>query len=106
MKNKLFNSIIIILFLLFLGLYSGASSGVIDYPAKHKTVLTNTKIKEFEQDLENNEKIDLKKYTYNNDNKYDNSVSKATLKVSNFIGNTVKSVLDVVFGTLENAWEE
>lgn len=104
MKNKGFNTCLLILFLLFLGLYFSSNSGLIDYPAKHRTTLTNENIKQFEEDIKNNEKIDLKKYTYYKDDKYDNTISKTTLKVSNFIGNTIKSTLDFMFSRMEDAW--
>ena len=106
MKNKSFYIILLVLFIMFLGLYVSSSSGVIDYSSRHKKVLTDKNIKEFEEDIKNNKEIDIKKYSYDDTDKYDNSISKTTLKVSSFLGSTVKSILDFTFGKLEKLVNE
>ena len=65
--------------------------------------LTEEQIKMFEEDVKNNVQIDLKKYIDNKEDKYDNNISKTTLKLSNTIGETVEGILNFVFGKLENA---
>ena len=45
---------------------------------------------------------DISIISYKED-KYDNNISKTTLKLSNTIGETVEGILNFVFGKLENA---
>ena len=101
--DRLFKYTMLVLFLLFLGLYFSANSGLIDYPAKHRKELTEQSIKEFENDINNNVNIDLKKYVNNDNTKYDNKVSRTTLKVSNFLGESVKTTLDFFFKTISKS---
>ena len=103
MKNKKFLYCLLILFLLFLALYYSSNAGIIDYESKRKNTLTEEQIKKFEEDIKNNVNIDIKEYIDTNDEKYENALSKATLKISNTIGNTVKSALDFFFESFENA---
>ena len=102
MKNNLLKTIIITLFIIFIALYYSSNSGLIDYQARNKTTLTEEQIKQFEEDVKNNVEIDLKKYIEDNDKKYDNSISKSTLKLSNTIGKTIQGALDLLFDKLEN----
>ena len=102
-KNKTFNYILLILFLMFLGLYFSSNAGIIDYQAKHKNELTEEKIKEFEDDVKNNKEIDIKNYINTTDKKYDNVISDTTLKVSNKIGEVVDGTLKFLFSNLSNS---
>ena len=67
MKNSkkawdVFKSIIIILFLIFLINYFSVSTGYYEKQIANKTILTEEKIKEFEEDVKNNEYVDIKDY--------------------------------------------
>ena len=99
--NKYLKYTFIILFLLFIGLYLSANAGLIDYQAKYKNKLTEKEIKRFEEDIKNNKDVSIEKYIDTNDKKYDNNVSKATLKVSNFLGEVVKNTLNFFFDNME-----
>lgn len=103
MKNNFFRIMALTVFLIFLALYYSSNAGLIDYQAKNKTSLTEEQIKMFEEDVKNNVQIDLKKYIDNKEDKYDNNISKTTLKLSNTIGETIDGILNFVFGKLENA---
>lgn len=103
MTNNFFRIMALTVFLIFLALYYSSNAGLIDYQAKNKTSLTEEQIKMFEEDVKNNVQIDLKKYIDNKEDKYDNNISKTTLKLSNTIGETVEGILNFVFGKLENA---
>lgn len=103
MKNNFFRIMVLTVFLIFLALYYSSNAGLIDYQAKNKTSLTEEQIKMFEEDVKNNVQIDLKKYVDNKEDRYDNNISKTTLKLSNTIGETVEGILNFVFGKLENA---
>lgn len=103
MKNNFFRIMTLTVFLIFLALYYSSNAGLIDYQAKNKASLTEEQIKMFEEDVKNNVQIDLKKYIDNKEDRYDNNISKTTLKLSNTIGETVEGILNFVFGKLENA---
>ena len=104
--NKYFKYTLIILFLLFIGLYFSANAGLIDYQAKYKKELTDKEIKQFEEDIKNNVNVDIKKYIDTNDEEYDNNLSKTTLKISNTIGKTIKGTLDFFFDKMEKAMND
>ncbi len=101
MKDNFFKFALLTLFLIFIALYYSSNSGLIDYQARNKTVLTEEKIKQFEEDVKNNVEIDLKKYVEEKEEKYDNNLSKTTLKVSNTIGQTVQTALNFLFSKLD-----
>lgn len=103
MKNNFLRIMTLTVFLIFLALYYSSNAGLIDYQARNKMVLTEEQIKMFEEDVKNNVSIDLKKYVENKEEKYDNNISKTTLKLSNTIGEVVQGGLDFLFGKLESA---
>lgn len=106
MKNNFAKIMSLTVFLLFLALYYSANAGLIDYQARNKTTLTEEQIKMFEEDVKNNVEIDLKKYVEDKEEKYDNNISKTTLKLSNTIGDFIQGGLDFLFGKLEDAMND
>lgn len=58
-----FKKILLILFVLFLMNYYQVASGNYRNSLTNKTILTEDKIKEFEEDVKNGEYIDIKNYT-------------------------------------------
>jgi len=106
MKDNFWKFAGLTIFLIFLALYYSAQTGLIDYQARNKTVLTEEQIKMFEEDVKNNVQIDLKKYIEDKEEKYDNNISKTTLKISTTIGETIQGGLNFLFGRLENAMND
>lgn len=102
MKDNFFKIMALTIFLIFIALYYSSNSGLIDYQARNKTVLTEEQIRMFEEDVKNNVQIDLKKYIEDKEKKYDNNISKTTLKLSNTIGKTIQSALNFIFGKMED----
>lgn len=102
MKNNFIRIMLLTVFLVFLALYYSSNAGIIDYQAKNRNTLTEEQIKKFEDDVKNNVEIDIKKYLDNKEEKYNNGISKTTMKISNTIGNTVQGVLDFLFHKLED----
>lgn len=101
MKDNFFKYGILAIFLVFIALYYSSSSGLIDYQARNKMKLTEEQIKMFEEDVKNNVHIDIKKYIEDNEEKYDNNISKTTLKLSNKIGEVIQGTIDFLFGKME-----
>lgn len=102
MKDNLFKYVLLTVFLVFVALYYSSGSGLIDYQSRNKMALTEEQIKQFEEDVANNVEIDLKNYITDSEEKYDNSISKNTLKLSNKIGETIQEALDFLFGKMED----
>ena len=103
MNNKWFKIILLILFLMFLGLYLSANAGLIDYQAKYKNIMTEKEIERFEEDLKNNVNIDIKNYIKRDNKEYSNNVSKTTYKISRMIGNAVNDMLNIIFRGVDKA---
>lgn len=103
MNSKIFKYVLLILFLMFIGLYFSSNAGLIDYQAKYKKTLTEEQIRQFEEDLKNDVNVDIKDYINTNNKEYSNTVSKTTLKISNMIGKTVKGTLDFMLKQLEKS---
>ena len=101
--DKIFKYSLLVLFLLFLGLYFSSNAGLIDYQAKYKKNLTEKEIMKFEEDIKNGVNVDIKDYIKKNNKYYNNSISKITLKISNTIGNVVKETLDFILKGIEGS---
>lgn len=102
MKDNFWKITGLTIFLMFLALYYSAQAGLIDYQARNKSVLTAEQIKLFEEDVKNNVQVDLKKYVEDKEEKYDNNISKTTLKISKTIGETIQGGLNFLFGKMED----
>ena len=59
LKNNTLKLILIIVFIIFISSYFISNSGYYEYEMQQRTIITNEKIKEFENDLANNENIDI-----------------------------------------------
>ena len=62
MNKKLIKLISIVIIIIFIASYMIAESGYYEYTMQRRTIITNEKIKEFEEDVKNNKEIDLKNY--------------------------------------------
>ena len=95
MKNskkawQVFKTILILLFIFFLINYYQVESGNYQNELTQKTILTEEKIKEFEQDVKDGNYIDLKNYTENN---YVDT-SNAFSKFGNHIGEGLEKIIN------------
>ena len=67
MKKNIFKLVILMLLITFTIMYIISSTGYYEYNMQSKTILTNDKIKEFEEDVKNN------KHKYKTNNKRNNT---------------------------------
>ena len=102
MNHKRFNRILFVLFLIFLAIYYSANVGLIDYQSKYKKDLTEEEIEKFEEDIKNGVDIDLTTYKVNED-RFNNTLSRVTLKISNGIGSAFQGVLNYFFKEIEKS---
>lgn len=104
--NKLFKYFIGTSFVIFTALYISQASGYYEYKNHKKVALTNQQIKEFEKDINEGKKVDIKKYTEINNKDYQNNVSKAGLSISNTSEKIIQKVITETFKILSKAMGE
>ncbi len=86
MKTNLFNKIVLILFLIFLGVYFSGKNGYYESVLHNKKNLTEEQIMKFENDIANNIEVDLNEYIPKEDNN-SNFVSNGAYNISQFLSN-------------------
>lgn len=87
-KGNWFFKILIVLFVMFLCLYSMSINGYTENINMKKTLYTEEQIKKFEKDVQNGEYLDLTDYTLAKDIDYSNKMSDFGESVSEFIAAT------------------
>lgn len=99
-------SIIVIIVLVFLGMMLANGFGYYESTLNKKTVFTNEKIKEFEEDIKEGKEVDLSSYIEINSPDYDNSVSEFSLSVSRIIEKTFSKGMNFIFRKISSVMEE
>lgn len=98
-KNKnWFLTILGILFIIYIGLYSMDSLGYYNIAAKNK-VITEEKLLEFEADIKNGKYVDIKDYvrdTTNYKNAYSNLGYNVSVGIDNILNKGLKKVGDIL----------
>lgn len=103
--NKIFARIFLTLLVAFTALYVSEATGYYEYELHKQVVLTEDKIKEFETDVKEGKNINIKDYLDETEVDYSNNVSNTGLKISENLGNVVKSGLESAFNFLNNFME-
>ena len=103
--NKVFKIILIIFILVFIGLYFSYKNGYYISKNKENMLLTEEKIKEYENDLKNGFDVTKKSYLDIKDN-YDNNFTKFTLKLSKKIEVSIDAVIKFIFNKIGNTINE
>ena len=85
-RNNTFNNIILVLFLLFLGIYFSGKNGYYESILNKKKNLTEEQIMKFEEDIANNIEVDLNEYIPKEQNN-SNFVSKGAYNLSQILSN-------------------
>ena len=97
---------IIIVILIYICSYYVANSGYYEYHLQEKTLLTNKKIKEFEIDVKNNEKIDIKDYLVYEEVDYTNKLTDTFYQISNIGNKIARKCLKAIFKKLSYLVED
>lgn len=103
--SKVFWTIMLVLFIIFISIFVASSSGYYEYENKNKKVLTEEKMKEFEEDVANGKSVDLKNYFEDNTKNYENKVTDAGNLVSNVISTSILKGLEESFKLIEKLVE-
>ena len=105
-KNKSLKLIITIIIIIFITTYLISYSGYYEYKLQEKTILTNEKIKEFEEDVKNNENIDIKEYLPKEEKDYSNKITNMVYKISNNSNKLAKKCINLLFKKLNHLVED
>ena len=100
-KNKLFITLIV-LFGIYIALYSASMSGYYSYKEYDKMQLTKEAMEKFEKDVKNGKKIDAKDYIEEEKN-YNNLLSKTSITFSNTIEKTFNTIINTLFNEIAKA---
>lgn len=103
---KISKNILIILFIVFIALFFSQSTGYYEYEQYKKVALTNEQIKQFEKDVKNGKKVDVKDYIGETKKDYGNKVSNTGLKISSEIEKYVKKFINGAFDAIGRAVKE
>lgn len=104
-KGNIARIVILILFIMFIGLYIVGNSNYYDYEASSKTRLTEEQIKIFEQDVKEGSAVDIENYLKLNEKNYANPISDATLNISTTISKSFDKALNYVFKKINNVMD-
>lgn len=106
MHKKLTKLIIIATLIIFISSYIISESGYYEYTMQQRTIITNEKIKEFEEDIKNNESIDLKKYLNKEQNDYSNKITTLVYNISDNSNKLARKAIKYLFKKLGSLVED
>ena len=97
MNKKLTKLVLLITVIIFISSYLIASSGYYEYTMQQKTIITNEKIKEFENDVKNNEDIDIKEYLKKEEVDYSNKFTTLVYNISENSNELTRKLIKKIF---------
>lgn len=106
MNKKISKIIIIIIVIFFVASYAISESGYYEYTMQQRTIITNEKIKEFEQDIKNNEDIDLKEYLEGEEQDYSNAFTNLIYNISDNSNKIARKAIKYIFKKLGSLVED
>ena len=83
-----------------------SNSGYYEYHLQERTILTNQKIKEFENDVRNNEDIDIKNYLAYEEVDYTNKLTNLVYDISNNGNKIARKCIKAIFKKLSYLVED
>ena len=104
--NNLIKLITVIILLIFISSYLVASTGYYEYTMQQKTIITNEKIKEFEEDIKNNQNIDLKDYLKEEEIDYSNKFTNLVYSISDTSNKLTRKAIKYIFKKLSTLVED
>lgn len=103
--KKIFNTILLCLFVLFVALYVASENGYYEYQNKEKKEFTEEKMKQFEEDVKKGKQINLNDYLKQDIKNYDNKITKLGNKLSDIINYSLMDSLEKTFKAVEKLIE-
>ncbi|MBQ2873504.1 MAG: hypothetical protein IJE89_05855 [Bacilli bacterium] len=106
MNKKISKLIIIIIIIVFISSYLISESGYYEYTMQQRTIITNEKIKEFEEDIKNNKDIDLKEYLDKEEIDYSNAFTNLVYNISDNSNKLARKAIKYLFKKLGSLVED
>lgn len=106
MNKKLTKFIIIVIIVVFIASYLVSESGYYEYTMQQRTIITNEKIKEFEQDIKDNKDIDLQEYLDKEVLDYSNAFTNLVYNLSDNSNKLARKAIKYVFKKLGSLVED
>ena len=106
MNKNIIKLIIIVTLIIFVSAYIISESGYYEYTMQQRTIITNEKIKEFEEDVRNNESIDLKEYLDKEQNDYSNKITTLVYNISDNSNKLARKAIKYLFKKLGSLVED
>lgn len=100
-KTNIFLKILYFFFIIYLILLLAEKSGYYEKRVSQKTMLTEEKIKQFEEDVASNKVVTIEDYLPE-EKDYSNFVTKSANKVSNKIGTLLNTKFDNIFDFIKS----
>lgn len=97
-KRNWFLNIILVLFVIYLGIFISSKSGYENGVVGKKVALTDEKLKEFETDVLNGENVDIKNYLEKDNKDYSNKFTRAGEKIT-------KSLMTIITKGISGIWD-
>ena len=106
MNKKVMKLVFLIVVIAFVSSYIIASSGYYEYTMQERTIITNEKIKEFEQDIKDNKEIDLMEYLENEEVDYSNAFTTLVYNISDNSNKLARKAIKYLFKKLGTLVED
>ena len=106
MDKKIIKLLIIPISLVFISSYMISTSGYYEYNLQRKTIITNEKIKQFEEDIKNNKEIDLIDYLDDKEINYTNKFTTLIYNISDNSNKLARKTIKYIFKKLGSLIEE
>jgi len=106
MNKKIIKLIIVITIVVFIVSYLVSESGYYEYTMQQRSIITNEKIKEFEEDVKNNENIDLKEYLEREQVDYTNKFTTLVYNISDNSNKLARKAIKYLFKKLGSLVED
>lgn len=106
MKKSMIKLLLMVVMVIFISAYYVSNSGYYEYTVHENVVLTNEKIKEFEQDVKENKEIDLVEYLDNDSGNYSNKFTNLIYSFSDSGNKSARKLMKRIFKKISEAVEE
>lgn len=95
--SKIFKVVIIVLIIIYLGLFIANNTGYYSFSARNRKELTEQQIKKFEEDVKNGVDIDINDYLSIEQISYQNNISSLGYNISNITSDIIKNGIYKIF---------
>lgn len=106
MNKNILKLLILTIIIIFIVSYLVASTGYYEYQIQERTILTNEKIKKFEQDIKDNKDIDIEEYFISEEIDYSNKFTNLVYNISDESTKVTRNIIKKIFKKLGSLVEE